>query len=477
MEWVSTDETTCSPFTPKEIGDDFVDRWKQVYDEYQWDTPHIAQATLHTIMGQLPAIRKMRIYTSKARYEDGRIHTLWMQPSGTGKQGGFDFVSDVSKHIILPYEEFKYETKNKFTSAVLLGGPTGKRTRKYNKEIKAQEEESVIRPGILEPGIVNLFACQEIGPLFDSKTEHNEESMAWFQIAMDPIGRNELTKDILSMENPIKIYPECSIFFASYIPTEFNKRTVQRGFVQRMILIINPVPIRERKENTKRGVRGFGTCAQDAEGLMEEVTYLGKYMSYLNDKYKDVELKVDNDMVTENLLGVVDQIYSFVEGLPAYQQEELQKFTTRAMAQVYKIAWHHCMLRGDTVVGPEDVVYAEMFLSPVWKQMVTYYEDALETTTSKVADAERKWEIELASAIGRLIESGEKSGRSKGGWVFEMDVAEILKRKLRKTKTTIKKKIDGSIDSGLLVRGYTMSNGRKLNIVKLAKQLDLNNID
>lgn len=466
MEWIESVETTGSQFEPEETGDNFIDKWKSVYNEYQWDTPHIAQATLHVMLGQLPSIRNMRIYTSAARYEDGRIHVVWMQPSGTGKQGGFDFVSDVSKNI----DNFIYETKNKFTSAVLLGGPSGKRVRKWNKETHVNEEDSILKPGLLSPGEINIFACQEVGPLFDSKTEHNEESMTWLQIAMDPIGRNELTKDILSMGQTVKLFPECSIFFASYIPSEFNKKTVQRGFVQRTILIINPVPISTRKANMKKSARGLGTSVEDASELQEDSRYLGRYLNYVNEKYKDTIITIDKNSVIDPVDGVIDQIYSMVEDLPAYQQEELQKFTTRATAQVYKVSWHHCILRGDTVVTAEDVVYAEAFLNPIWRQMISYYEDALEGT-SKVADAERKWNYDVSIAIEEIISTTPH--RSKNGWVYESDVIDKLKKKLRKTKPTIKKKIKNSIDSGIIKRHIAISNDNKIYVVKMAKEVSI----
>jgi len=457
-----------STFKPQESGDEFVEKWKKVYNEYQWDTPHIAQAVLHTILGQLPSVRHMKIYTSKARYEDGRVHTLWMQPSGTGKNGGFNFVSDVCKNIELPHEEFKFETKSKFTSASLLGGPTSNRTRKYNKSTRENEDRVVIKPGILQPGQVNIFASQEIGPLFDSKSEHNEESMTWLQICMDPIGNNELTKDIQSLETPIKFFPECSMFFTSYIPTDFSKRTVQRGFVQRMILIINPIPISQRLKNMKIGIRGFATSLEDVEELQRDVRYLGMYMSYLNEKYDGVVLTSEGKVVEDNLSAVADQIGDLLKDLPTYQQEELYKFTDRALSQVYKIAWHHCILRGDTVVRAEDVVYAEHFLNPIWRQMVSYYEDALEST-GKVAEAERTWEYNVINCMEEIIDEGKYA---RNGWVSETVLVDRLKKRLRKTKATIKKKIQTSVDSGLMERRFAKSkSGAKAPVVRMAKEV------
>ena len=98
------------------------------------------------------------------------------------------------------------------------------------------------------------------------------------------------------------------------------------------------------------------------------------------------------------------------------------------------------ILRGDTVVRAEDVVYAEEFLNPIWRQMISYYEDALEST-GKVAEAERKWEIEVANVIGQLL----NDGKGRNGWVLETVVIDMLKKRLRKTKSTIKKKIDHNV--------------------------------
>lgn len=435
------------PIRKDEAGEEFIKRWCNAYEEYQWDTPHINKATLHLCLGQVPAIRDMKIYTSKARYEDGRVNILWLQPSGTGKQGGIDFVNDVTSHLEFGGRKTVFETPDDYTDAAMLGSWEEIRKRKYVKgEGQIEEVERTLKPGWLAEGVLDVFAMPECSVLFEAKSQYKENLMVWFQRAMDPIGRNKLTKK-LAKSDPIYVNPTCSFFLSSYIPPSFTKRVTERGLVQRMITIINEVPVRKRMDNIMKGIDGMTVDDNSIDNLQNEVEYLAYYLSELQEPYSNLKRIQADQNVMSNLKAVVYHAQDMLEGIPRYQQEQLSKFSDRAALHAKKLAYHHAILRRDNKIEIEDVSYAEEYLYPIWVKLFHHFEDALETDT-KAVEKEKQMMVQLRIAIENLHE--RKLG--KNGWVFEQLLIDELSRIKRKKKAYIRRQIKSWIDNGMLDR-------------------------
>lgn len=435
-----------------ETGDEFIKKWCEVYEEYQWDTPYIPKATLHLALGQVPAVRDMKIYTSRARYEDGRVHVLWLQESGTGKQGAIDFVEDTTTKIVCNNIGLKYETPDDFTDAAMLGSYDV--IEKWDKEVHGKVKEQVLVPGWLSKGLLDIFAMPECSVLFESKSQYKENLMVWFQRAMDPLGRNKITKK-LAKGDPIYAHPTCSFFLTSYIPPSFTKRVTERGLVQRMITIINEIPIKKRQQHMIKGIEGMGVSMDEVDGLKEDVQYLSYYLSELNEPYSKLRSLKTTPNIMSSLKSVVYHIQDMLDGLPKYQQEELYKFSNRSLSHAVKLTHHHAILRRDNKVEIEDVSYAEEYLYPIWKKLIHHFEDALESD-NKAIQRERNLMYHLKGAIDTLHE--KKLG--KEGWVFEQPLILELSKLFRKKKDYVRRKIDGWVDTGLLekasLKGYPM---------------------
>jgi len=449
--YVKKQENKFDPIRKDDAGDEFIKRWCNVYEEYQWDTPHIPKAAMHVVLGQVPSVRDMKIYTSKARYEDGRVHVLWLQPSGTGKQGAIDFVEDVSGKVVADGMGLTMETPDDFTDAAILG--TYEEIKRWSKEEHGWVVEKIPVEGWLAKGVLDIFAMPECSVLFEAKSQYKENLMVWFQRAMDPIGRNKITKK-LAKGDAIYVNPVCSFFLTSYIPPSFTKRVTERGLVQRMITIINEVPIKKRHDSMLKGIDGLGLTDNSLDSLKTEREYLSYYMSELNEPYKNARMKADPNVMS-NLKAVVYHIQDMLEGIPRYQQEQLSKFTNRSLTHAIKLTYHHAILRRDNTVEIEDVSYAEEFLYPIWKKLIHHFQDALETDV-KAMEKEKTTMYQLRGAIDGLHDRN----LGKNGWVFEQLLIGELCIIMRKKKDYVRSKVRSWVDNDLLekteLKGHPM---------------------
>jgi len=448
------------PIRKDEAGDEFIRHWCDAYEEYQWDTPHINKATLHTVLGQVPAVRDMKIYTSKMRNEDGRVHVVWFQQSGTGKAGATYFLKEVTSRINYDNEEKKkrmlLESPDDFTGAAMLGS-----WEEVEKYVKGQGKmiERYLKPGWLAEGVLDIFLMSEASILFEAKSQFKEELMVWFQMAMDPIGNNKITRK-LAKSDPIYVNPKCSFFLASYIPPSFTKRTTERGLVQRTVPIVNDIPIKSRINNILKGIEGMDVEDNEIERMQNELDYLAYYISELQEPYKNMSKFNFKKHAISSFKAITYHIQDMLDGLPRYQQDQLAKFADRSVLQAKKIAMHHAILRRDNKVEVEDVSYAEEYLFPIYAKLFHYFEDALEVDT-KMADKDKQMMALIRTAIDDL----HKNNLGKNGWVFEQMLVDRISSLKRKRKDYVRRKIKTWIDNGLMEHGELQGH----SIVRMKK--------
>jgi len=444
MPWSDYVKKEQYEVTKNDFGDEFIKRWEDTYNTYQWDTPHIAKATMHVVLGQIPSVKYMRYYTSSTRYEDGRVHVLWLQPSGTGKDGAHYFMSDTVPKIVANELNMKYMVPDEFTDAAMVG--TYEYIKKYDKESRGFREEKIKINGWLSKGKIDIFSMPECSELFEASSQHKEGLMTRFQRAMDPIGRNKITK-ILSKtgDDPITVEPECSFFLTSYIPPSFTKRVTERGFVQRMITIINDIPISSRINAMIKAVDGLGAKNSDIEKMNHEVGYLANYMSLVHKRYNEIGTPKTDTNTMGNLKAVVYHVQDMIEKVPRYQQKEIAKFTNRCLSHAMKLSYHHAILRMSDKVEIDDISYAEEYLYPIWRKLIHHFEDALESDQKAVEreNRETRW---LNTAFQTLT----NDGYGMDGWVFEHPLINTLSSMMRKNKDYVRRKIKSWVDANYL---------------------------
>jgi hypothetical protein len=464
-DWGISDNTPKKSFTIKDedMGDAFIERWKDTYESYQWNTPHISQAILHLVVGQLPAIRDMRIYTSPAHYEDGRVHVLWLQPSGTGKQGAIDFTSRICESIRINDEPLKFETPDDFTDPSLLGG--FEEVKMWDASQRGYVTDRIPIEGWLSAGVLDIFAMPEASLLFEARSQYKENMMVYFQRAMDPIGRNRLTRKLLHGDK-IYVDPTCSFLLTSYIPPSFTKRVMERGLVQRMVPIINPVPINQRLDNMITSVKKFNTDREDVERIETNMEYLSYYLTQMNKRYMGIKRLESDKETSMNMKAIIYDVQELLDDLPAYQQEELSKFTNRCLSYAFKITYHHTMLRGDTRIRTEDIAYSRNYLFPIWRQLINYMQEALEDNTNAL-----KKELKFDRAISNAFEQLHADGYGKNGWVVRDMLVNYVSKHTRKQKAFISQKIKDGVKNGVFEEGII--ENKNIKIIKRVKEVEI----
>jgi hypothetical protein len=382
----------------KYFGNSLIALYTKMFNERVKKQPNFAELTLHCIIGQLPSVKKMRIHVG-ANDLDLRISGCFFKPSGSGGGRGFNFMALIAKEVGL-----NYRVITEITDAALIG--TSSEKKAYNASKKGMVTEIVIERGALDPTpaegreIPNILAMNEADILFSNNTsEFKKNAMLYYQIALNTMGTedNKLAKK-LAHGDWIEFNPNCSLMLMSYPPDSFYETIVKRGFLQRMIILYNVFSTQDRIDVAKELTMMLDTNTNNASDLNDLVNRL-KFVDdfWMNKDYS--EIKIQKEALTV-LITLVDEFFKQFEGISEYPRKKLEEFSQRWIEHIWKISWHHMILRLDTTVTLEDVGYAKGYVIPVWKELIGLLEEGI----IQPSDSKRTWKVQVTEAI-RLYQS------------------------------------------------------------------------
>lgn len=420
---------------------EFVNEFKETYSYFQYNTPHIAQGVLHLILGQLPAVKSMRINVD-ANYIDTRVHIVWFQQAATGKGRGYNLAGMICDGIGL-----KYQPIHEITDAALIGG--FEKQERYDSERKARVSDYEFVPGALQKGHTSILAMNEASMLFNLKpTQIQKHAMDYYQVAMNTMGTkdNLITKRVLH-GGQIECQPDCSLFLSSYIPDKFNEVVATRGFASRTLNIINDVSSDKRYQSMLHSAKYFNVQREKAKANLGDA--IAKF-NFINDFYKDVTTFQSHKDVNRPLRHFVSEIYETTSEIGKFHRKKLEEFMQRFQEIGYKIMYHSCVLRLGSQIEAEDVVYARNFLMPIWKNFITYLEESM-VQDRKEKYRELQLEQDVVNAYDKLLAT--KRFNDKDGFIPRPLVKKMLQLKIwRCSPATADKRIKWAEEIGLIDR-------------------------
>lgn len=378
---------------PKHYGQNLIDSYLDLFHRKVKRQPHFGQLTLHIIIGQLPAIKKMRIHFGDNEL-DLRISGCLFKPSGSGGGRGMNFLLKVVKSLGINAQmvtDIEPENLTGTSEIVQEYDPVKKKKCNVVKTVR----------GALDPTpedgrrIIDILVMNEADVLFDSKfTKETKNAMLCYQIALNPMGTED-NKIGVTLPNGkwLEFNPECSLLFISYPPDNFYDTIVKRGFLQRMIVLFNLMSIDDRI-----------TVSKELTGMLEaerskdkDYDRLIKRLSYVNDYWtgkEDTAITIDSE-ANESLIELVDEIFDRLERINEKPRKSLEEFTQRWIEHTWKIAWHHMILRLDNTLALEDVQYAKDYMMPIWIELIGLFEEGF----TPARDKDRRRKRQLAEAI------------------------------------------------------------------------------
>lgn len=418
MRWQDVMPKWSNPPTAKQtkefFGQTLIRDYITLFEKRVKRQPNFAQLSLHVIVGQLPAIKKIRIHVG-ANELDLRISGCFFKPSGSGGGRGFNFTAQVAKEL-----DVKYQVVTEITDAALIG--SSDESKEYDPTKKGMVIKNIVKRGALDPTIddnepnrpiANIVAMNEADILFSAvSSEFKKNAMLYYQIALNTMGTedNKLAKK-LAHGDWIEFYPNCSLLLMSYPPDSFFETIIKRGFLQRMIILFNLFSTQDRIDVAKELTSLLESGMDDSTelfGLIRRLAYVNEYWA----GKEKVVVKVEPEAM-KILVRLVDEFFLQFEGIAEYPRKKLEEFSQRWIEHTWRIAWHHMLMRLDDTIKLEDVGYAKNYILPIWKQLIGLLEEGI--TPPK--DHDRLWKAMTTEAI-RLYNSIIKKRGLKSGSVI-----------------------------------------------------------
>jgi hypothetical protein len=408
-KWQDAMPKWSNPPTPKQkqelFGRELVRLYVQLFGQRVKRHEGFGEMTLHCIIGQLPAVKKMRIKVGSNEL-DLRISGCFFKPSGSGGGRGFNFMSTIARGLNL-----NYRVVTEITDAALIG--TCSEEREYDPQKKGMVVNAVVDRGALDPEHeppINIVAMNEADILFSgSASEFKKNAMLYYQIALNTMGTedNKLTKKLAHGEW-IEFNPNCSLMLMSYPPDSFYDTIVKRGFLQRMVILNSDFGTEDRIGVAKELTQMLGADSTDERSVNELI----KRLEYVNTFWlgrENEKINVDAKAI-KVLVKLVDEFFVEFEGIADYPKKKLEEFSQRWIEHIWRLAWHHMILRLDNTITLEDVGYAKSYIMPVWKKLVGLLEEGIVPPR----DHERRNKVMLTEAI-RLYQGHLKKNNLKDG--------------------------------------------------------------
>lgn len=455
----------------KYFGRNVINLYVTLFNQRVKKQPNFAELTFHCIVGQLPSVKNMRIHVG-ANDLDLRISGCFFKPSGSGGGRGFNFMAQIAKEVGL-----NYRVITEITDAALIGTSSEKRV--YDSTKKQMVVENTIERGALDPTEEegreppHIIAMNEADILFSANTsEFKKNAMLYYQIALNTMGTedNKLAKK-LAHGDWIEFNPNCSLMLMSYPPDSFYETIVKRGFLQRMIILYNEFTTEDRIEVAKELTKMLDTNTdnkEDVNDLVERLNFINEYWSN-----KDCSKITIQKEALKVLITLVDEFFNQFQGISEYPRKKLEEFSQRWIEHIWKISWHHMILRLDNTLTLEDVGYAKNYVIPVWKDLIGLLEEGI----VQPSDSKRSWKVKVTDAV-RLYKSilrkdrEKEKGKDNNGMISRANFVNALASTdfwgtSYKTASTRIRKME---DEGIFERKY-IGTAPMIRLLKLPKHM------
>jgi len=431
--------------------------------------PNFAELTLHVIVGQLPAVKKMRIIFGDNEL-DLRISGCFFKPSGSGGGRGLNFMSMIAREL-----EILAQIITEITDAALIG--TTYEVKEYDPTKKGMVVSTKVERGALDPTevdgeerrIIKILMMNEADILFGGMmNEYKKNAMMYYQIALNTMGTedNKLVKKLAHGEW-VEFNPDCSLMFMSYPPDSFYETIVKRGFLQRMVILYNVFTTEDRIKVAKELTKSL-VMKPTGEGEYHDLI---KRLAYVNEYWmgkSEVKFKID-PKAHKILNRLIDEIFLPFDGIAEYPRRKLEEFTQRWIEHTWRLAWHHMILRMDDTLKLEDVGYAKNYIIPVWKDLIGILEEGIRAPR----EHHSAWKIQVTEAI-RLYKTISKKDKTKKS-TDTIRRADFVKKLAHSdywgvSPKTSSQRIKRMEEEGLFERSYT-GTAPMIRLKKLPKWL------
>lgn len=382
-------------------GDELAQAYLEHFDIKCRAWPSFGRQTLHNLFGSLVNIRSKTAFIGDNEI-DLRSHSLILAPSASGKGEGFNVHSEFA--ILLG---LSVQVVDSFTDKTLIGS--------IEVDMKAkragQRNYFKYHKGWLDPARgKDILVSNEGSLVLDSRiNSHTRATIIYLTKAMNTIGSyDQRITTAIGVGDSIEFNPTCSLLLESYIPDQLLKVIASMGFIQRMLVNIQPYPRAMRKKFSKAQAKSINVRREPAHSKEEIV----QSMLNIDDHYADHDLPQVPDSLVEDISKVPDRFWRAIERHANGGGDILDTFCQRYINYFYRHMIHHAMFRCAEEVSIEDIRYAFDDIFPMWKTVIEYI--GLSVLEEKPDDPELKQRKMILEAYKHTCRMKRKT---LGTWV------------------------------------------------------------
>jgi len=339
-------------------------------------------------------------YQEAGKKKTPRIHAFFIQSSGTGKSECFNALIEAIKLVSINGKFMKAEKVGTAHEAAITG------TAGISKETGV----SWSKDGMLKD--TDLFCFDEGSALLEEATPAMRNVMNQLQLAMDEPG---VVRKFMR-DASIKYSTNSTIISGSYFYDNFKKTVLERGFLQRMIIVYREI-YSEEYERISVGIN--------------ELKLSGNYekrLNYINELSKYMERFSNCRLMNFNREGVLkfnrdwrdfrhDAISNFFTD---DKQEILNTYYNRSMNIVNKFSLVSAIISGHKEIMYDDLLYglfyAKKHIISVNNILSKVYKDRKESRTSREVFLFNYINVKSQVTQKELVNFLLNEARIKGYW-------------------------------------------------------------
>jgi len=364
----------------------FLSIWRSYWNSVVVKQPILCELYAMCAMSQL--MKHIRVIRSGGVEDDIRIHICTIMPSGTGKSEGNDVLATFARQMGLIYS-----TVDKYNDASLVGSVNRQAIDfnvKHNKRPGDMDYMDPDEKGILRRSDIVVF---DEGENILKTTPLTEGAQRYLQKAMNRYMSegNYIANTLVGHQ--VGGHPDCNIVITSYYLDEFQETLLDRGLLQRMIVLIQDENYDTRTSIIDSIVDSIPTFDEDPEetteyirslksGRIDHIAHLRTEATNLVMFHSDtatVNIKSDAKIIIRDGIKELRELMPFQMG----QQQIWESMVTRMAVNLLKMASVHALINYRKYIDVDDAKYASSIMMQTMMSMAFFLRENVKTVSDK----------------------------------------------------------------------------------------------
>ena len=397
-----------------------LEQWTKVFCEYSYNNETYAQLAFHLVLGQ---VWKRRFIWKGAQRLDGRISIGIFWDSSGGKSAPYGFVKEALESAGKTVNDL-----DDYTDAALVG------TWTEDPDAEDGEDNLILEEGIIQ--ISDVIHFDEASTLF-VETAHTKKAVTFLEKSLNPIGsaQSEIVKK-LARGPPIQFFSDLSLYLTSYIPEGLGEEFMNKGLMQRVLILPKRLTYANRVENIRADADRLGkktVVPEDYDEIMEWFSNLGQ----TEDARLIRDEKIDWiwDDVRDYIKNRNVRLLTLTQNLDSGVQSVANSMIARYVNFMYVMATHCASIELRTRITKEDVDYSYALVRDILEYVLPFLE--MDAGIAKKGGKEERLAKELRKLHTRLLTQYADRPQSKDGWVLKSDLWSLAESELKTSSSTL----------------------------------------